>query len=191
MASEFKKLTVDADNGTFTFEVVDGEAREAAKKAKATAEAIKIPTALPNPKKLKFTGGATGTYDGSQEVTIEIPAGGGGGTVTNDQIAQAVAAYLSENPVQTGPLASIGTVSLPSANWVGSANLYSQVVDIDGVTENSQVDITPSVEQLVIFYEKDLTFVTENDGGVVTVYAIGQKPENDYTIQVTITEVSV
>ena len=49
--------------------------------------------------------------------------------------------------------------------------------------------MTPSVEQLVIFYEKDLTFVTENEGGVVTVYAIGQKPTNDYTIQVTITEV--
>ena len=40
-----------------------------------------------------------------------------------------------------------------------------------------------------VFYEKDITFVTENDGGVVTVYAIGQKPQNDYTIQVTITEV--
>jgi hypothetical protein len=113
------------------------------------------------------------------------------GGATPEQIEAAVTKYLDENPVHTRPLASIGTVSLPSANWVGSANLYSQVVDIDGVTENSQVDLTPSVEQLVIFYEKDLTFVTENEGGVVTVYAIGQKPENDYTIQVTITEVSV
>jgi hypothetical protein len=72
-----------------------------------------------------------------------------------------------------------------------SGNLYSQEVPIAGVTENSQVDLTPSVEQLLVFYEKDLTFVTENEGGRVTVYAIGQKPENDYTIQVTITEVNV
>ena len=86
--------------------------------------------------------------------------------------------------------ASVGEVTLLSANWNGEANLYSQIVAIDGVTENSQVDLTPSVEQLVVFYEKDLSFVTENDGGVVTVYAIGQKPENDYTIQVTITEVN-
>lgn len=85
---------------------------------------------------------------------------------------------------------TIGEVELLAANWEGEANLYSQVVSIEGVTENSQVDLTPSVEQLVVFYEKDLTFVTENDGGIVTVYAIGQKPENDYTIQVTITEVS-
>jgi hypothetical protein len=77
------------------------------------------------------------------------------------------------------------------ASWIGSNNLYSQVVSIDGVTENSQVDLTPDVEQLEIFHDKDLTFVTENDGGTVTVYAIGQKPTNDYTIQVTITEVYV
>ncbi len=69
--------------------------------------------------------------------------------------------------------------------------LYSQVVQIDGVTENSQVDLTPSVEQLAVFHEKDLAFVTENVDGVVTVYAIGQKPPNNYTIQVTITEVRV
>ena len=88
-------------------------------------------------------------------------------------------------------VAKISHVDLLAANWIGEASPYFQIVDIDGVTENSQVDLTPSVEQLVAFYEKDLTFVTENDGGVLTVYAIGQKPVNDYTIQVTITEVNL
>ena len=83
----------------------------------------------------------------------------------------------------------IAYVDLLASNWVGDSSPYSQVVEIDGVTENSQVDLTPSIEQLVVFYEKDLGFVTENEDGVVTVYAIGQKPENDYAIQVTITEV--
>lgn len=32
-----------------------------------------IPDALPNPYKLKFTGNATGEYDGSQAVTVDIP----------------------------------------------------------------------------------------------------------------------
>lgn len=85
--------------------------------------------------------------------------------------------------------ARIGEVVLLASAWTGSDGLYSQVVSIDGVTNRSQVDLTPSVEQLVVFHDKDLTFVTENDNGVVTVYAIGQKPTNDYTIQVTITEV--
>lgn len=76
MATELKKLTVDASNGSYTFEVVDAEARETANAAKTAAEGISIPTALPNPNKLTFTGGATGTYDGSKPVTINIPTGG-------------------------------------------------------------------------------------------------------------------
>lgn len=86
---------------------------------------------------------------------------------------------------------TIDEVTLYANKWVGDASPYSQIVEIEGVTENSQVDLTPSAEQLAIFHEKDLAFVTENDGGVVTVYAIGQKPANDYTIQVTMTEVTV
>ena len=89
------------------------------------------------------------------------------------------------------PTARIGYATLTANGWVGDKSPYSQVVDIEGVTANSQVDLTPSIEQLTIFYEKDLAFVTENEDGVVTVYAIGQKPTNDYTIQVTITEVIV
>lgn len=85
----------------------------------------------------------------------------------------------------------ISSVALLASAWTGADSLYSQVVTVAGMTENSQVDLTPSVEQLAIFYNKDVTFVTENVDGVLTVYAIGQKPENDYTIQVTITEVYV
>lgn len=85
--------------------------------------------------------------------------------------------------------ARIADVTLPASAWSGKDNLWSQVVSIDSATGNSQVDLTPSVEQLAVFYEKDISFVTENDNGVVTVYAIGQKPVNDYTIQATITEV--
>ena len=107
---------------------------------------------------------------------------------SEEEIKQAFDDYMEKNHIGT---ATIGEVTLLASAWKGGNSLYSQVVSIAGVTENSQVDLTPSVEQLAIFYEKDLTFVTENDGGVVTVYAIGQKPMNDYTIQVTITEVSV
>lgn len=82
-------------------------------------------------------------------------------------------------------------IELPASGWEGDASPYSQVVDIEGITENSQVDLTPSVEQLVIFHDKDLAFVTENEDGVATVYVIGDKPSADYTIQATITEVEV
>ena len=86
--------------------------------------------------------------------------------------------------------AKIAYIGLIANNWQGESSPYSQEVTIAGVTENTQVDLTPDVEQLSVFYNKDLAFVTENDGGIVTVYAIGQKPENDYTVQVTLTEVA-
>lgn len=82
-------------------------------------------------------------------------------------------------------------ISIPAAAWEGADSLYSQVVRIDGVTPNSKVDLLPTVEQLAIFYNKDVTFLTENEGGVVTVYAIGEKPLMDYTMQAQIMEVAV
>lgn len=134
--------------------------------------------------------GVSGVYVG----TGEMPEG------YNVQIDPSGEAGLSEEDLdyivgkvleRTISPARIGNVTLVANNWVGESSPYSQVVTVEGVTENSQVDLTPSVEQLSIFHHKDLAFVTENEGGVVTVYAIGQKPENDYTIQVTITEVAV
>lgn len=104
---------------------------------------------------------------------------------------------LGKGGVATGGTNSrIGYVTILSANWVlVDEDRYAQVVSVDvesgdGVTENSQVDLTPSDEQLAIWREKDLALTTENYGGEVTVYAVGQKPENDYTIQVTLTEVA-
>lgn len=85
---------------------------------------------------------------------------------------------------------TIKYIDLLSSAWVGDTSPYCQVVEIDGITKNSQVDITPDADQLEIFRNKDLGFVTENADGVVTVYAIGDMPQNDYTVQVTITEVA-
>lgn len=86
-----------------------------------------------------------------------------------------------------GPIYS--SVTLKASAWVGTEDPYSQVVDISGVTASSKVDLLPSVEQLALFHDKDIAFVTENDGGIVTVYAIGDKPTQDYTMEVCITGV--
>ena len=85
----------------------------------------------------------------------------------------------------------IADVTLLASAWEGSDRLWHQVVTIEGTTEYSQVDLTPSAEQLTIFHEKDIAFTTENEDGTVTVFAIGDKPSNDYVIQATITEVSL
>ena len=126
-------------------------------------------------------------FEGTEEEWLESLKGK---DATDKQVSAAVAAYMEAHPT-SGSSATIGEVTLKADKWIGTASPYSQVVQINGVTENSQVDLTPSIEQLAIFHNKDLAFVTENVDGVVTVYALGDKPTNDYTIQVTITEVYV
>lgn len=89
------------------------------------------------------------------------------------------------------PAAKIAYITLPAASWEYDTNTghYSQVVEIEGITANSQVDLMLNAEQLSIFWNKNLGFMTENKDGVLTVYAIGQQLLNDYTFQVSVTEV--
>lgn len=96
-----------------------------------------------------------------------------------------------EGPFGSGGAAvKLTNITLLASAWKGGESPYSQVVDLEAVSVNSMVNLQPSVEQLEIFSEKDISFTTENDGGIVTVYVVGDKPANDYTIQATILEVT-
>ena len=119
-------------------------------------------------------------------------------TVLNDAGAYMELEYVMDakkyidSLVGSGGSSRLTNVTLKSSAWkTESDGLHSQVVTVAGVTEYSKVDLLPSVEQLAIFHNKDVTFVTENEDGVVTVYAIGDKPILDYTMQAQITEVVV
>jgi hypothetical protein len=115
-----------------------------------------------------------------------------GEVVAEGNISGSVSMPKEKEVVKLANAPKISEVTLSAAAWGGEGDkLHSQVVTCKDFTEKCQVDLTPSLEQLEIFYEKDLTFLTKNKGGVVTVYAVGQKPLNDYTIQVTLTEVDV
>ena len=52
--------------------------------------AEEIPDKLPNPNALTFTGAVTGSYDGSDAVTVEIPSGGGSGSAENWRLVNTV-----------------------------------------------------------------------------------------------------
>lgn len=82
------------------------------------------------------------------------------------------------------------SVTLRANSWSGSGTSYSQVVAISDVTSSTKVDLQPTATQLAEFHHAVLALVAENDGGTVTVYAIGDKPTKDYTIQITKTEVT-
>lgn len=93
------------------------------------------------------------------------------------------------NTLNAKSLIKTAFITLYASKWEGNDNRYYQTLTIDGATKYTKVDLQPNAEQLVIFYEKDIAFVTENENGNITVYCIGQKPLNDYTIQATLTEV--
>ena len=81
-------------------------------------------------------------------------------------------------------------ITLLASAWVEEdTEEYSQVVSIKNTTANSQVDLQITKEQIAIFREKDISFWAENKNGIITVFCLGQKPTNDYTVQATITEV--
>ena len=65
--NEIRCLSSDSDADTWIEDVIEIP--------------TKIPTVLPNPKALTFTGAVTGTYDGSAPMTVKIPS-----AVTDDHI---------------------------------------------------------------------------------------------------------
>ena len=83
----------------------------------------------------------------------------------------------------------VATITLPASEWSGDDPVYSQRVTIAGLTENSQVDLHPTPEQLSELLASDISMTTANDNGVAIVYAIGAAPEKDYIMQIRITEV--
>ena len=97
-----------------------------------------------------------------------------------------------------GPYASLGgggaamklaTIHLPVNAWKGAESPFSQVVQVEAVSVNSKIYLEASVEQLEEMRDINTRFTTENDAGVVTAYAIGNKPTKDYTFQATVVEV--
>lgn len=87
-------------------------------------------------------------------------------------------------------LPRVATISLPANAWTGNSEPYSQVVNIATVTTSSKIDLQPSAQQIVDLQNAETSLMIGNDGGVVTCYAIGNKPTVNYTMQVLIQEVA-
>lgn len=98
--------------------------------------------------------------------------------------------------IMDGPFAGGGGSATPILffvasmhNWKGAASPYSQTVEIGGLSVNSKVDIQLSADQIEKLNKQRIAFTAENKGGVVTLYAVGEKPAADCTFQATLTEI--
>jgi hypothetical protein len=88
----------------------------------------KVPSKLPNPQKLKFTGAATGEYDGSEEKTINIPTGGGDvPAVLGNLAAQIGDAAAGTIPVYAGDEA--WAIEKLIKDYTGDADLIGYIPD--------------------------------------------------------------
>ena len=80
------------------------------------------------------------------------------------------------------------TVSLAETWNKDAEGKYSQVLALDTITEHSRLDLQPTADMLAEFKQLGLVFVTENNGGVITVYSVGNMPAKSYTMQATVVE---
>lgn len=92
--------------------------------------------------------------------------------------------YAVESSVPTAT-----TVTLKAADWLGDTSPYSQVVAVGDVTPLTKVDLQPTMDQVDTLYSQSVGFFTMNEGGVVRAFAVGNKPTEDFVIQITLTEV--
>lgn len=102
----------------------------------------------------------------------------------------AVLKTLTINGVTYTVAPLISDVLLRADAWEGSDGAYSQVVDVPGVTANCKVNLQLAPDQVLEFSDQDVYFTAKNNGGVVTVHAIGDKPLKNYIFQATITTVT-
>lgn len=128
MSLDMKNLKIDADNGSFSFNVVDQEARNLAQQALDAA---------------------------------------GSGSVT----------YAKE-------------VELLAANWqTEKEGRYYQTFDIPKANANSKMDVGLSETDLEIMQDKVLTITATFRDGVTRVYAIGDKPTQDFVVHISFEDV--
>lgn len=98
---------------------------------------------------------------------------------------------INDLPFVGGTPVKSDVITLSSSSWIGDAEPYSQVVAISNVTTNSKIDLQPTITQLSNLLTYGIALQAVNEDGVVTVYATGGKPMEDYDIQAFITETEV
>lgn len=101
----------------------------------------KLPTSLKNPKALTFAGAVTGTYDGSEALTITIPEGGSGGSSGGGlRKMSAVSGYIG---IPAAELPENGVVWMCFGSG-SSTELYTGTVTIQdaGIAVNDMLVIT-------------------------------------------------
>lgn len=121
---------------------------------------ISIPTQLPNPNALTFTGAVSAAYDGSSPVTVEIPDGG------SDIEVDSEITENSENPVTS------------SAIFAALAGKGDKTVHMWKRSKPTKTTVSTAGEQSPVVWEnvgtEDAEYFTYNEDGSVSVLKKGK-----------------
>jgi len=79
-------------------------------------------------------------------------------------------------------------VHLYANGWTGQGSVYTQPVYIKDMTKNSIIDLDLSDVQIAKLEGSETTLLVTNDNGTAIAYALGFKPDEDYHVNVIITE---
>jgi hypothetical protein len=82
----------------------------------------------------------------------------------------------------------IRSVTLSASGWSGSSSPYSQHIAIAGVDGSCRVDLLPNKDVAMQLFSSGVALGVENNGGNVVVYALGNKPSGDLTLQVAVSK---
>ena len=140
-----------------------------------------IPTALPNPNALTFTGAATGSYNGSSPVEINIPEGGGTGVTVDTTLSVAGQAADAK---ATGD--AISSLSEEIANQGVLENGFLIIKNSKGeeLFRVDLADLSGDIDQKGSI-SVDVTELTMNEGGTITFgVKLANKPTNDQIVNV-------
>lgn len=118
----------------------------------------KLPTALKNPAALTFAGAATGTYDGSEALTVNIPAGGSSGSGGALKAMSAVGGYIG---IPAADLPENGVVWMCIADGATNQEYYSGTITMQGGALSSNNMVSISSNGVI-----QLNQVTQVSGGI-------------------------
>lgn len=112
------------------------------------------------------------------------------GNVDNTSDENKPVSAAQQNAINACKVKKTG-VTLTAAGWEGTASPYTQTVTLSGITANSKVDIQMDATSLGVLIDSGTSAIwMENNNGTITAKCIGDKPNADMTVQVTITEVT-
>ena len=120
------------------------------------AQLTDIPSALPNPNSIHFTGASTGTYDGSSALTINIPESGADAYTQFTQVV----------------------ISLPLSGWTGSST-FTNTIAISSVKADTIVIASPAPSDKDAFAFSNIYCSAQAEGFLT--FTAKTKPTTDLT----------